>query len=150
MKINALAIAIGLAFSAGATAQSMSKAEYQSGKDAIAAEYKSGRAACAPLSGASRDGSRGKIKRQICEAEAKGKKDVAAAELEARYAPSDQNRHAVNLAKAKADYALAKAKCEEADHVKQVCMEQAKAVQTRAMADAKAAKETPTVSTSKP
>ena len=145
--INAIAIAIGLAFSAGASAQSMSKAEYKSGKDGIAAEYKSARATCAPLSGTRKDGSRGKIKRQICETEAKGKKDVARAELEARYSPSNQNRDAVNTAKAKADYSVAKERCGEADHVKLVCLEEAKAVQVRALA---AAKETPAVSTAKP
>jgi acetylornithine deacetylase/succinyl-diaminopimelate desuccinylase-like protein len=160
LKINAIAIAIGLAFSAGAIAQSMSKAEYQSGKDGIAAGYKSAKAACAPLSGSHRDGTRGKIRRQICDIEAKGKRDVAKAELEARYSPGEQNRHAVNVAKAKAHYAVAKKTCEEADQVKLVCLEKAKAADTSAMADAEAAlksavagtpaKDTPTVSTSKP
>jgi hypothetical protein len=134
MTINAIAIAIGLAFSAGAIAQGVSEAEYKSGKAGIAAEYKSGRAACAPFSGARKDGSRGKIKRQICEAEAKGKRDVARAELEARYVPSTKNSDAVNTAKAKADYSVAKVRCAEADHVKQVCLEEAKAVQVRALA----------------
>jgi len=153
LKVNAIAIAItlSLASSAGATAQSMSQAEYKSGKDGIAADYKSAEAACALLSGSRRDGSRGKIKRRICEAEAKGKQEVAKAELEARHSPSDQNRSAVNVAKAKADYSVAKQRCEAADQVKQVCLEGAKAAETRAMADAsKPAKETSTVSTSKP
>jgi osmotically-inducible protein OsmY len=133
LKINAIAIAAGLAFSAGATAQSMSKAEYKSGKDGIAAEYKSARAACASMSGSARDGNRGTIQRQICEAEANGKKKVAKAELEARYAPSDKNRDAVRVAKAKAGYSVAKEKCEQAGNVKQVCMKEAKAAETRAM-----------------
>jgi hypothetical protein len=146
-----IALAIGLAFSAGASAQNLSKAEYKSGKDGIAAQYKAAKAACSPLSGSQRDGSRGKIRRQICDAEAKGKKDVARAELEARYSPSNKNRHAVNVAKAKADASVARKKCEEADHVKLVCLEEAKAAETRAMADAgKPAKETAPVSTSKP
>lgn len=148
LKINAIAIALGLAFSAGATAQSMSKAEYQSGKDGIAADYKSAKAACALLSGSGRDGNRGKIKRRTCEAEAKGKEDVAKAELEALHSPSSQSRHAVNVAKAKADYSVAKERCEAADHVKLACLEEAKAAESRAMAEASApAKE---VSTSKP
>jgi hypothetical protein len=136
-KISAIAIAAGLAFSAGATAQSMSKAEYKSGKDGIAAEYKSAKAACASMSGSARDGSRGTIRRQICDAEAKGKKKVAKAELEARYAPSDKNRDAVRAAKAEADYSVAKEKCEVAGNVKQVCMKEAKAAETRAVADVK-------------
>ena len=151
LKINAIAIAIGLAFSAGATAQGMSQAEYKSGKDGIAADYKSAKTACALFSGSQRDGNRGKIKRRTCEAEAKGKADVAKAELEARYSPNEQNRQAVNVAKAKADYSVAEQRCEAADHVKQVCIDEAKAAQTRAMADAREpAKEAPTVSTPKP
>ena len=138
-KINAIAMAIGLAFSAGATARDMSKAEYKSGKDGIAAEYKSAKAACALMSGSGRDGNRGKVQRHICEAEAEGKRDVAKAELDARYSPSNQNRHAVNIAKAKADYSVARERCEDANHVKQPCMEQAKAAETRAMAGAEAA-----------
>ena len=146
VEIKAIAIAIGVAFSAGATAQSMSKAEYKSGKDGIAAEYKSAKADCAKMLGSGRDGNRGTIRRKICEAEAKGKNEVAKAELEASYSPTNQNRHAVNIAKVKADYSVAKQKCEAADHVKQVCMEEAKAAETRAMADAEAS----TVPTSKP
>jgi hypothetical protein len=140
LRISALAIALGLASSAGASAQNMSKAEYTSGKDGIAADYKSAKAACALLSGSGRDGNRGKVKRRTCEAEAKGKEDVAKAELEARYSPGSQNQHAVIVAKAKADYSVAKQRCEGADQVKLACLEQAKAAETRAMA----------VSTSKP
>lgn len=44
-NINAIAIAIGLAFSAGSMAQTMSKDEYKFGKDGIAADYKSAKAA---------------------------------------------------------------------------------------------------------
>jgi hypothetical protein len=151
LKISALAVAIGLAFNAGASAQSMSKAEYKSGKDAIAADYKTAGAACALLSGSGRDGTRGKIQRRICEAEAKGKLDVAKAELEARYSPSSEKRNAVNVAKAKADYSVAKQRCEAADQVKQVCLQEAKAAETRAMAGAReSAKEASTASTSKP
>jgi osmotically-inducible protein OsmY len=150
-KINAIAIAIGLAFSAGATAQSMSKADYQSAKDSIAAEYKSAKAGCESMSGNAED---------ICKAEAKGKENVAKAELEARHAPSNKNRHAVSIAKAKADYSVAKEKCDDKNgNDKMVCVKEAKAAETSAMADAKAelksadaskpAKETSTVSTSK-
>jgi osmotically-inducible protein OsmY len=151
LNINAIAIAIGFGFSAGATAQSMSKAEYKSGMDSIAAEYKSAKAACASKSGNAKD---------ICEAKAEGKENVAKAELEARYAPSNQNRYAVRIAKAKAAYSVAEEKCDDkSGNDKQVCMKEAKAAETRAMARAKAqlksadaskpAKKTSTVSTSK-
>jgi hypothetical protein len=149
--INVIAMAIGFAFSAGATAESMSKEQYKAGNDGIAAEYKSAKTACAALSGGGRDGTRGKIRRQICEAEATGKRQVAKAELEARHSPSDKNHQAVKVAKVKAHYSVVKKKCEEADQVKTACMEEAKAGEIRAMADAgSAAKATPAVSTSKP
>ena len=73
-NINAIAVVIGLAFGAGAMAQTMSKDEYKSAKDGIAAEYKSGKAACGSLSGNAKD---------ICKAEAGGNEKVAKAELEA-------------------------------------------------------------------
>ena len=57
-NINAIAMAIGLAFSAGAMAQTMSKDHIKSGKDGIAAEYKSAKAACGSLSGNPRRNSR--------------------------------------------------------------------------------------------
>ena len=50
-NINAIAMAIGLAVTAGAVAQTMSKDEYKSAKDGIAAEYKSANAACGSLAG---------------------------------------------------------------------------------------------------
>jgi osmotically-inducible protein OsmY len=130
LNINAIAIAIGLTFSAGATAQSMSKAEYKSGMDGIAAEYKSAKAACASKSGNAKD---------ICEAKAEGKENVAKAELEARYSPSNKNRYAVRIAKAKADYSVAEEKCDDkSGNDKQVCMNEAKAAETRAIANAEA------------
>lgn len=129
-SISAIAIAIGLAFSSGAMAQTMSKDEYKSAKDGIAAEYKSAKAACGSLSGNAKD---------ICKAEASGKEKVAKAELEAKYKPSVDARYKVRVAKADADYALAKEKCDDlAGNVTDVCVKEAKAVAVAAKADAKA------------
>ena len=47
LTTRALAVAAALAFSAGASAQALSNAEYKSAKDGIAAGYKADRAACA-------------------------------------------------------------------------------------------------------
>jgi osmotically-inducible protein OsmY len=130
IKINAIAIAIGLAFSAGATAQNMSKAEYKSGKDGIAAEYKSAEAACASVAGNAKE---------VCEAKAKGKERVARAELKARYSPSNQNHYAVSVAKAKAAYSVAEEQCDaKSGNDKQVCEKEAKAAEAGAIAHAKA------------
>ena len=128
--IASIATVFSLAFSTGAIAQSMSKADYKSGKDNIAAEYKSATAACASMSGNAKD---------ICRAEAKGKQNVAKAELEARYTPSKKTRHAVNIAKAKADYSVAKEKCDDkSGNDKKICAKEAKAAETSAIADARA------------
>jgi len=99
--INTIAIAIGLAISAGAIAQTMSKVEYKSAKDGIAAEYKSAMAACGSLSGNAKD---------ICQAEASGQQSVAKAELDAKYKPSVNAIYKVRVARADADYAVARAK----------------------------------------
>ena len=130
LTIPAFAVAIGLALSGGAAAQSMSKAEYKSAKDAIAADYKSAGAACASKTGNALD---------ICKAEAKGRKNVATAELDERFAPSSKHRYAVSVAKAKADYSVAKEKCDDKSaNDKAACVKQAKAAEDRAIADAKA------------
>lgn len=128
---TAIAAAITLAFSAGAlAAQSMSKGEYKAGLDKITAEYKSAKAACDPLSANAKD---------VCMAEAKGKQKVAKAEFEASNKPSDKTRTAVGIAKAEADYSVAKERCDDkAGEDKKVCVKEAKAAQTRAKADANA------------
>lgn len=127
-NINAIAMAIGLAFSAGAMAESVPN-EYQSGKDGIAAEYKSAKAACGYLSGNAND---------ICRAEAGGNEKVAKAELEAKYKPSVNARYKVRLARADADYSVAMEKCDDsAGNVKDVCVKEAKAAAVAAKADAK-------------
>jgi hypothetical protein len=127
--IAASTLTLGLAFSAGAHA-AMSHDEYKAEKDRIQADYKSAKAGCDGMSGNAKD---------ICVAEAKGKEKVAKAELEARYKPSDKHRQDVAVAKAEADYAVAKEKCDDkAGNDKKVCEKEAKAAETRAKADAKA------------
>lgn len=128
-RVKAVVLAVSLAFSAGAMAQSMSKDDYKAGKDQIEAEYKSAKAGCASLSGNPND---------ICVATAKGNEKVARAELEASYKPSRKARYQARVALADADYAVAKERCDDlAGNPKDVCMTQAKAAQTSAIADAK-------------
>jgi osmotically-inducible protein OsmY len=130
-NMSAIAAAIALAFSAGAmAAPGMSKDDYQADKGRIAAEYKSAKAACATLTANAKD---------VCVAEAKGKEKVAKADLEARYKPGDKTSRAVKTANAEADYAVAKEKCDDkAGNDKKACIKEAKAVEVRAKADAKA------------
>ena len=129
-KLTISAIAIGLAFSAGAMAQAVSKEQYQSGRDNIAADYKAAKAACGSLSGNAND---------ICAAQASGREKVAKAQLEAEYKPSVEARYTVRVARADADYSVAREKCDDkAGHVKNVCVQEAKAAAVAAKADAKA------------
>lgn len=130
LNISIITMALSLAFSTGAIAQNMSKDDYKAGKDRIAAEYKSAKAACDSLSGNPKD---------ICVADAKGKEKVAKAELEAGYKPSNKATYEVSVAKAEADYAVAKERCDDlAGNAKDVCVKEAKAAETTAKANAKA------------
>ena len=136
-KFNIIAIsaAIAFAFSNGAmAAQGMTKVEYQSAKDKIAANYKSAKARCDSLKANAKD---------VCMAEAKGKENVAMAELEAHSNPSEKARHDVNIAKAEAAYAVAKEKCDvKTGNDKTACVKEAQAKEARAKANAgKPAKE---------
>jgi hypothetical protein len=51
LNINAIAVAVSLAFSAGAMAQDLSKSNYEAVKEGIASKYKLAKADCASLSG---------------------------------------------------------------------------------------------------
>jgi hypothetical protein len=123
-------MALGLAFSGSAIAQNMSKEQYKSGKDRIAADYKTDKAACGAFAGNAKD---------ICKAEAGGREKVAKAELEAGYKPSVDASYKLRLARAEAAYSVAKEKCDDkSGNVKDVCVKEAKANQVAAKADAKA------------
>ena len=128
-NLNVIALAVGLMFSAGAMAQSMSKDDYKAGKDKITAEYKLAKASCASLSGNPKD---------ICMAGAKGNEKAALAELEAGYKPTAETRFRARVARAEAGYGAAKERCDDlAGNAKDVCVKEAKSAETAAMADAK-------------
>ena len=128
--ITAIAAALALAFGAvSMAAQGMPKQEYDAARASIAAEYKSAIAKCRSLSANAKD---------VCMAEAKGSEKVAKAELEARNKPSEKARHAVSIAKAEADYAVARERCDDkTGSDKTACVKEAKAAEARAKADAK-------------
>ena len=111
----------------------ISKADYQSTKTRIHADYKTDKTACSSQSGNAKD---------ICVEQAKGHEKVARAELEYSYSgkPADQNK--VLVAKAESAYAVAKEKCDDlAGNTKDVCVKEAKAIEVKALADAKAGKQ---------
>lgn len=127
--LNAIALAISLAFTAGAMAAEMTKVDYKAAKEKITGEYKSAKTACGSMSGNAKD---------VCVLEAKGKEKIARAELEFSYKPTEKNRYDVGAVTAKANYAVAKEKCDDlSGNPKDVCVKEAKAVMTTGKADAK-------------
>ena len=113
-----------------AHAATMSKADFKAEKNLITAQYKADKAGCSSLSANAKD---------ICVEQVKAKEKVARAELTFAYTgkPGDQNK--ILVAKAETSYAVAKEKCDDlaAGNPKDVCVKEAKAVETKALADAK-------------
>ena len=128
-NISAIVIALSLAFSASAMAESMTKNQYKSHVKSIESDYKVDKAACDSFKSNAKD---------ICVAEAKGKQSVAKAELEVNYKPSVKARYDANVAKADADYSVANEKCDDkSGNDKDVCVKEAKAAKVHQIADAK-------------
>jgi hypothetical protein len=129
-NINALALAIGFALSTGAIAESMSKEQYESLVTKIDTDYKVAKEICGSLAGNAND---------ICDAEAKGKLNIAKSELEYNYEPTVNTLYNARVAKADAEYSVAAQKCDDKDgNVKNVCVKEAKAAKTQQTAAAEA------------
>jgi hypothetical protein len=137
-RIAALSAACLLAMGTSAFATE-SKSEYDAAKAGIKATYKTDKAACQPMSGNAKD---------ICSAEAKGRENVALAELEAKHEPSVKHRYLSRMAKADATYAIAKERCDDqTGNAKDVCRKEAKAAFVSAKADAKASEKVSNINT---
>jgi hypothetical protein len=99
-------------------------------EDRIEADYKADKAKCGSMKG---------NEKEACEADAKGKENVAKAELRAKYDPSPANERKVAEAKAEHEYKVAKEKCDAAKGKEEsACEKEAKAKYERAKADIKA------------
>jgi hypothetical protein len=130
MNKRMIALAVLAVFTTAASASNLSRDEYKAGKDKIAAEFKAEKQSCDSMTGNAKD---------VCIAEAKGKEKTAKAELEARHKNTPKAHYDARIAKAEADYAVAKEKCDDfSGNQKDVCLKEAKAAETRAKADAKA------------
>ncbi len=111
----------------------MSKTDYSAAKSRIGADYKADKAACAPLASNAKD---------VCVEEAKAKEKVARAELESSYTGKAKDQNKLLVAKAESAYAVAKEKCDDqSGNAKDVCVKEAKAVEVKALADAKLGKD---------
>lgn len=131
-KLKASLVVAALLSLSVAQAATLSKAEYKADKTRISADYKADKAACAAFAANAKD---------ICVQEAKAKETVARAELEYSYSGKAADQTKVFMAKAKSAYAVAKEKCDDqAGNAKDVCVKEAKAVEVKALADAKLGK----------
>lgn len=125
-------IALSVTALLGTSALAMTQAEYKAAKDQISADYKAHKQKCGGMQGNAKD---------ICMKEAKGNGDVAKAELDAQHKPSDRASYKARLARADADYAVAKEKCDDqAGNAKDVCVKDAKAAHVTAKENAKVAR----------
>lgn len=124
--VMAVAAALGVP---GAALAAMSKGELKAEKQRIERDYDTARKKCESYSGNAKD---------ICMAEAKGRKSVAEAELDERNEPSAKARENLKLAKAEAEYDVAKEKCDDrAGDSKNVCVKEAEAAFARDKAAAR-------------
>lgn len=131
LNINALALAIGLALSTGGTmAENMSKDQYKFNEKKIDTDYMVETEVCGSLAGNAND---------ICDAEAKGKMNIAKAELEHNNKPTAKTLYKARVAKADADYSVAVQKCDDKEgNAEDVCVKEAKAARTQQTAAAEA------------
>ena len=114
------------------SAMAMTDAEYKTAKDKISADYKAAKTNCDTMKDNAKD---------ICVKEAKGAENVAKAELDAQHKPSDKATNKARMARADADYEVAKEKCDDLKgNTKDVCVKDAKAAHTSAKENAKVAK----------
>ena len=108
----------------------MPKSMYETQLSKIAQDYKAASVSCNSLSGNAND---------ICIADVTGKRDIAQANLEALYAPTERNRYQARVVKAEADYRLASQHCDVlAGNAKDICVKEAKAAEIAAKGHAKA------------
>lgn len=129
-KLNIAVLSVCLTMGAAVFAETMNKAEFGLAKDKISASYKANKALCASLSGNAKD---------ICTEEAKANEKIARAELDESNQPSTKAHFQTLTAKAEANYAVAKEKCDDlAGNAKDVCVREAKAAEVAAKADATA------------
>ncbi|HTO67679.1 MAG TPA: hypothetical protein VMM15_41195 [Bradyrhizobium sp.] len=133
-RSTVIAFVATAAFGLSATAfadDKMDHAAVKAEKERIEAEYKADKARCDELSGNGKD---------VCIAQAKAKERIAKADLEATAKGTAKSRYEAQVTRAEAEYDVAKEKCDDlAGNQKDVCEKEAKAIEQRAKAEAKAA-----------
>src|SRR5436190_5762172 len=125
MKRSSVAL-LALAFAGSAFAQGQGK---DPDKKQAGEEYKQAMEKCKDLKDNPKN---------ICEAEAKGRRKVAEAEAKVKDNPSRKNQLGLEEAKADAQYEVADKKCDdEVGDTKKACVKEAKATRDQAKAQAR-------------
>ena len=119
MKLALLTISAALCCGFASGASAMANDGHKAAKTRIEAEFKDAKGKCKAIHGNARN---------VCMAEAKGRNEVAKAELEQQYEPSPRHEAKVKSEKAEAGYKVARQKCEDLKgNAKDVCKKDAKA-----------------------
>ena len=131
--LNPLGIGIPIALialaSAPAAAAAMSRQEYREAKKQIETDYLAERRKCGVDYGP---------RYKACLARAHGMRDVAGAELEAKYKPTPRHYYDAAVARAQSAYKVAKTECgEKRGDERKACRDDAKATYDRAVGEAK-------------
>lgn len=126
---SSVVMAVALFMGSGAFAANMAKADYNTQKTQIKADYKVDDVACDKFTNNEKD---------VCEKKAEGKEKVALAELEMNYTGKPKDATKLAMVKADTAYETAKEMCDDkSGNDKDVCVKEAKATHTKAQADAK-------------
>jgi hypothetical protein len=137
MTLHRFCLALCLFASAGAFAAKpaakppapMTRQAYEAGKASINGQYQADQKTC--------DGVKGHL-HDVCEVEAKGRRDSLLADLEAEYKPSADASFKAKNVTADANFDVARKKCEaQKGDAKDRCVKQAKAAREAAIRQAK-------------
>ena len=132
MKFQLIPTLAVLAMAIAVPAQALTKTEYKAAGQTLDGDRKAAITACSATKG---------NEKSVCVMEAKGKYEIANAELDAKYKPSAKADRKVRDKRADVAYDIAKAKCSElTGNPKDVCVKEAKSTKVAAKADAKVAK----------
>jgi hypothetical protein len=125
------AAAFGISSAIDSPRTLMSRADYAVAKQAIESESRVSVGRCRDVEGAARD---------VCKAEVRAEERIKKADLDARYHGTVSAAADARLARAKAEYDVAKAKCAiYGSEQKAECLTSARTAKARALADAKLA-----------
>ncbi len=132
MKFQFIPTVAILAMAIAIPAQALTKTEYKAASQTLDGDRKAAITACSSTSGNAKS---------LCKMEAKGKFEIANAELDAKYKPSAKADRKLRDKRADVAYDIAKQKCSElTGNPKDVCVKDAKSAKVAAKADAKVAK----------